>query len=128
MSHPLNQSHVNPKIDSCLAVARWDPCPQQIYLILLHGHLAAYSYSHMVRWHYDCSLVECVIPQGCRHQLLACCFETNLPLCQCEMPYIISVIIENISKLTRKTEMSQIFRTLFSNSNNFLKITFPMYM
>lgn len=68
MSHPLNHRHVNFRIDSCLDVSDWDSCPQQTYLILLHGHLAACTHVHMLGWHCACSLVGQTVPLGLRRQ------------------------------------------------------------
>lgn len=68
MSHPLNHRHVNLRIDSCLDVSDWDSCPQQTYLILLHGHLAACTHAHMLGWHCACSLVGQTVPLGLRRQ------------------------------------------------------------
>lgn len=68
MPHPLNHRHVNLRIDSCSDVSDWDSCPQQTYLILLHGHLAAYSHAHMLGWHCACSLVGHSVPLGLRCQ------------------------------------------------------------
>lgn len=68
MSHPLNHRHVNLRIDSCLDVSDWDSCPQQTYLILLHGHLAVCTHTHMLGWHCACSLVGQTVPLGLRCQ------------------------------------------------------------
>lgn len=68
MSHPLNHRLVNLRIDSCLDVSDWDSCPQQTYLILLHGHLAAYTHGHMLWWHSACLLVGQTLSLGLRRQ------------------------------------------------------------
>lgn len=68
MSHPFNHRHVNLRTDRCLDVSDWDSCPQQTYLILLHGHLAACTHAHMLGWHCACLLVGQTVPLGLRQQ------------------------------------------------------------
>lgn len=78
MSRPLNQRHVNLRVDSCLDVPHWDCCPQQTLLILLHGHLAASMCTHMAEWHRACLQVGWIVftrtqvPSKHRFTLTAC--------------------------------------------------------
>lgn len=126
MSHPLNHRHVNLRIDSCLDVSAWDSCPQQTYLILLHGHLAAYTPTHMVAWQCAYLLVGHTVPLGYRCQANrlswvtsitahTIAYEGNLPLvtrCHNRIMYLFALIhiscTQNIPK--RRQEKKTNFR------------------
>lgn len=137
MSDPLNHRHVNLRIDSCLDVSDWDSCPQQTYLILLHGHLAASTHAHMLGWHCACSLVGQTVPPGLRRQdnrlswvpsITACILSLlkeifpqgqdaalqNLPLC-IHLSFYLDVPNTPKGRKTKKTDRGEIFG--FQRSN-----------
>lgn len=98
MSRPLSHRRMNLRVDSCLDVPHRDCCPQQTLLILLHGHLAASTCTHMAGWHCAYLQASWIVSLG--------------PRCQANMglvslpPELCSFFLRNKSFLANDLQLS----------------------